>query len=76
MVSSNAGSWSNKDTSKNNKVMAFEFYEGDKIHMHVDMATKKVTFNRNQGANTYELSFDTIDGDKLYPCALFYFNND
>ena len=37
MISSNAGSWSNKDTSKNNKVMAFEFYEGDKIHMHVDM---------------------------------------
>jgi len=76
MVSSNSGSWSNKQGDKNNKVMAFDFGTGDVITVQVNFSTKKIKFLKNTTAATYELEFFTIAGQKLYPCCLFYFNND
>lgn len=42
MVSSNAGSWSDKDNDKNNKVMAFDFYDKDTITVRVNFEKKYV----------------------------------
>ena len=55
MVSSNAGSWSNKQDSKNNKVLAFNFYQGDTITVQVNFSTKKIKFIQNDHDNSYEI---------------------
>lgn len=55
MVSSNSGSWSNKTMDKNNKVMAFDFAQGDIITIQVNFSTKKIKFIRNDHVASYEL---------------------
>lgn len=38
------------------------------------MSSKKILF-KNKG-ESYELAFEVIGGDELYPCVLFYYMND
>ena len=76
MVSSNRGVWSNTRGEHNNRVSAFNFYTGDIIHVKVDMSRKTIMFDLNDGSDVWETTFTTIEGDKLYPCVLFYFKDD
>ncbi len=46
----------------------------DIVQISVDYQTKKMTFKKKN--EKYELEFATIQGDPLYPCALFYYMND
>lgn len=55
-------------------MQAFKFMTNDVIVITVDHETKKMTFKKK--AEKYELDFSTIQGDPLYPCALFYYMND
>ena len=55
-------------------MQAFKFAKGDIIGITVDFQTKKILWKKK--AETYEISFQTINGDELYPCALFYYIND
>ena len=76
MVSSNGGTWSNIKDEENNKVKAFKFGENDIIGVKVDFNTKKMTFTKNKNGETWAISFETKNGDKLHPCVLFYFIDD
>lgn len=38
------------------------------------MKDKKITFKKK--AESFDIPFSTIEGDELYPCALFYYVND
>lgn len=40
----------------------------------VDLNTKKILFKKKN--EKYEIDFNVINGDPLYPCALFYYMND
>ena len=42
--------------------------------MSVDMNTKKILFKKKH--ESYEIPFEKIAGDELYPCALYYYVND
>ena len=75
LVSSNGGVWSNTRGEHNNKVSTYNIYSDDVIHVKVDMSSKTITFTRNN-SSSWETTFTTIPGDKLYPCVLFYFEGD
>lgn len=53
---------------------AFKFIKGDVISVVVDMTLKKVTFKKK--SESFEIPFQTIPGDELHPCALYYYMND
>ena len=53
---------------------AFKFVTNDVIVITVDLNAKKLTFKKK--AEKYQLDFNTIEGDPLYPCVLFYYMND
>lgn len=74
LVSANGGSWSNIKAEFNNTIKSFKFSKGDVITMTIDMEKSKAVFKKK--AESYELEFKKIEGDELYPCALFYYNND
>ncbi len=81
MISANGGSWSNTKFEANNCVkvndlftQAFKFMTNDVIVITVDNQAKKMTFKKKN--QKYELDFTIIQGDPLYPCALFYYMND
>ena len=76
MVSSNRGVWSNTRSEHNNKVSAFSFCTDDVVHVKVDLSSKTVKFILNEEEDSWETTFTTIAGDELYPCVLFYFQND
>ena len=42
--------------------------------MQVDSEGSKVIFKKK--AESFEIPYNKIDGDSLYPCALFYYMND
>lgn len=48
--------------------------KGDIVSVIFNILTKKMTFKKKK--EIYELDFDTINGDELYPCVLFYYIND
>ena len=48
--------------------------KGDIISMQLDASSKKVIFKKK--AESFEIPYSTIEGDDLYPCALFYYMND
>ena len=75
LISSNGGVWSNTRSEHNNKVSTSNFYTDDIIHVKVDMSSKTIFFSKNS-SNCWETTFKTIEGDKLYPCVLFYFEGD
>lgn len=74
MVSANGGSWSHTKVEHNNSVKAFKFTKGDVIGVKANFAEKTVLFKRNK--DTYSIPFETIPGDELRPCVLFYYLND
>lgn len=74
MVSANGGSWSNIKAEFNNTIKSFKFVKGDIIVVTVNFDTNKISFKKKN--ETYEIEFKTIEGDELYPCALFYYIND
>lgn len=70
------GSWSSVDASKNNVVTAFNYYKDDIILITYDPDESKVTFKKKGTEESYTLEFEQVEGDELYLCGLFYYNND
>jgi hypothetical protein len=74
MVSANGGSWSHTKAEHNNSVKAFKFTKGDVIGVKANFTEKTILFKRNK--DVYSIPFETIAGDELRPCVLFYYLND
>ncbi len=53
---------------------AFKFTKGDIIQVIVNPLEKTIAFKKN--TETYQIPFETINGDELSPCVLFYYIND
>jgi hypothetical protein len=55
-------------------IKAFKFAKGDIVGVKFNMVDKTIVFKK--GTETYSLTFETIVGNELYPCVLFYYLND
>lgn len=57
MMSSNGGSWSHTQAEHNNSMKALKFVKGDIVHATINQQEHKITFQKNNSEEHYDLPF-------------------
>ena len=66
LISSNAGTWSNLDSGKNNLVSAFNFTLNDTVICTYDPIEKKIFFENLKTKAKYDLRFEIVEDDPIH----------